>query len=98
MWQLKYLDVSNNKVMRFDKQIQKLILLRSLNLQGNSINSLQNGQFSGLKRLTDLDLSNNRLRYIHMRGGRINSLIELFVMMRASVEEDMFCGIELNPP
>jgi Leucine-rich repeat (LRR) protein len=25
-----------------------------------------------------------------MRGGRINSLIELFVMMRASVEEDMF--------
>ena len=71
MWQLKYLDVSNNKVMRFDKQIQKLILLRSLNLQGNSINSLQNGQFSGLKRLTDLDLSNNRLRYIekHAFGG-----------------------------
>lgn len=71
MWQLKFLDISNNKVVQFNKQIQKLTLLRSLNLHGNSIYSLQNGQFSGLKRLTDLDLSSNKLRYIekHAFGG-----------------------------
>lgn len=71
MRKLEYLDASNNKVTRFDKQLQKLIQLRSLNLQSNSISTLVNGQFSGLKYLTDLDLSQNRLRYIenHAFGG-----------------------------
>ncbi|XP_071156407.1 leucine-rich repeat neuronal protein 1-like [Mytilus edulis] len=71
MRQLKYLDVSNNKVTTFDKQIQKLIQLRNLNLHGNFITTLRNGQFSGLKYLINLDLSKNKLRYIekHAFGG-----------------------------
>lgn len=74
---LKVLDLSNNRISKFDShwQFVRYELLEELILRNNRLKSLQHGAFSGLKSLRSLDLSYNHLHSIEKDAfGGLNGL------------------------
>ena len=75
MINLKYLNLSHNKLKRLNRgQFKTQSQLVELYVQGNQIKHLDNGCFDGLTSLKYLDLDKNQLASIHRQFKSLDSI------------------------
>lgn len=62
---LRVLDLHGNRITNISNKICRLQELKSLNLAGNMLRQINNGDFSGLQNLRELNLKRNRVKKLN---------------------------------
>lgn len=73
------LDIAYNQLKSLNGSLRSLKALRYLNLTHNSIVELSLQEIKGLKRLSVIDLSHNKIRHITGNMEVINVIIQAFI-------------------